>query len=54
MTTSLAVRHRPHTWDTVAGQQHLVAVLFNDIKRRKALELSVESQNVALREADLR
>jgi signal transduction histidine kinase len=35
-------------------RQHLVAVLFNDITRRKALELSVASHNAALREADLR
>jgi signal transduction histidine kinase/CheY-like chemotaxis protein len=34
--------------------QHLVAVLFNDITPRKALEQSIEQQNLALREADLR
>jgi signal transduction histidine kinase/CheY-like chemotaxis protein len=34
--------------------QDLVAILFNDISRRKELERSVEGQNAALREADLR
>lgn len=34
MSTSLAVRHRPHTWSTVAGQDHLVAVLKSAAQRR--------------------
>jgi signal transduction histidine kinase/CheY-like chemotaxis protein len=34
--------------------QELVAILFNDISRRKELELAVQRQNQQLREADLR
>jgi signal transduction histidine kinase len=34
--------------------QHLVAILFQDISHRKKLEQSIEGQNLALREADLR
>ena len=34
MSTSLAVRHRPTTWDEVAGQRHLVAVLRAAAARR--------------------
>ncbi|MGE5098038.1 MAG: ATP-binding protein, partial [Betaproteobacteria bacterium] len=34
--------------------QHLVAVLFNDISHRKALEQALESRNARLREADVR
>jgi signal transduction histidine kinase/CheY-like chemotaxis protein len=34
--------------------QKLVAVLFNDVSRRKELERSLDAQNIALREADAR
>jgi PAS domain S-box-containing protein len=37
-----------------APEQYLVAILFNDISKRKELEREVETQNDALRQADLR